>query len=167
MEKPIGQVAFEAYNAARGGLTHDGKPTPPWDALGDGVRAGWEAAARATVDVTRAELDARGPFLVVEHGNEKDVHVAGSHRVLRLFEVDEGGVSTWVLALNEADARAVMVETYGSVPMEWADDPPEVRVLGLAAAQRAVFHDDDGTERSMAEQCIREPRRGVVACSEV
>ncbi len=44
--KTHGQVAFEAYNAARGGVTHDGKPTPPWEDLGDGVRSGWEAAAR-------------------------------------------------------------------------------------------------------------------------
>jgi hypothetical protein len=47
MSKTLGQVAFEAYNESRGGLTHDGKPTPPWESLGDGVRSGWEAAAIA------------------------------------------------------------------------------------------------------------------------
>lgn len=48
--KTLGQVAFESYNESRGGLTHDGKTTPSWDALGDGVRAGWEAAALAVAD---------------------------------------------------------------------------------------------------------------------
>lgn len=42
-----GQIAFEAYNISRGGKTHDGKPTPPWTELGEGVRGGWEAAGEA------------------------------------------------------------------------------------------------------------------------
>ena len=47
-EKTIGQVAFEAYNESKGGLTYDGKPIPPWDELsGDkaAVHRAWEAAA--------------------------------------------------------------------------------------------------------------------------
>lgn len=43
----VGKVAFEAYSAARGGKNHDGSPTPVWEALGEGVRSGWEAAALA------------------------------------------------------------------------------------------------------------------------
>jgi hypothetical protein len=50
-EKSPGQVAFEAYNASKGGLTYDGKPIPPWsslsDAMGEAAKRGWEAAARA------------------------------------------------------------------------------------------------------------------------
>lgn len=42
-----GRVAFEAYTTKRGGRNHDGTPTPAWDALTDGVRDGWEAAASA------------------------------------------------------------------------------------------------------------------------
>jgi len=49
-EKTLGQLGFEAYNAARGGLTHDGKPIPPWDSLigptGESVRAAWEISAK-------------------------------------------------------------------------------------------------------------------------
>lgn len=48
-QRPLGQINFDAYNAERGGLTHDGKPTPPWDVLGDGVRNGWTAGALAVL----------------------------------------------------------------------------------------------------------------------
>lgn len=48
-KRPLGQIAFDAYNAERGGKTHDGKPTPPWEALGDGVRSGWTAGAHAVL----------------------------------------------------------------------------------------------------------------------
>jgi hypothetical protein len=56
-EKSAGQVNFEAYCAERGGKNHDGTPTPKWEDLGDGVRAGWEAGARAVL----AQAHARGP----------------------------------------------------------------------------------------------------------
>lgn len=47
--KSLGQVAFEAYNSAKGGVTYDGKPIPPWSEVGEAVQAAWEAAAVATV----------------------------------------------------------------------------------------------------------------------
>lgn len=56
-EKSTGQVNFEAYCAERGGKNHDGTATPKWEDLGDGVRAGWEAGARATL----AHAHALGP----------------------------------------------------------------------------------------------------------
>lgn len=42
---------FAAYNAAgpNPGKTHDGKDVPPWEALGDQVRAKWRAAARTAM----------------------------------------------------------------------------------------------------------------------
>lgn len=49
--RSAGEVAFEAYREARGGVNHDGTPTPRWAALGAGVRAGWEAAAAAVLAV--------------------------------------------------------------------------------------------------------------------
>lgn len=49
-KRPLGQVNFDAYNAERGGKTHDGKPTPPWEVLGDGVRSGWTAGALAVLN---------------------------------------------------------------------------------------------------------------------
>jgi hypothetical protein len=42
-------MAFEAYNASRGGVTYDGKPIPPWGEVGDEVRAAWEASASAVM----------------------------------------------------------------------------------------------------------------------
>lgn len=50
--KSLGQIAFEAYNASKGGLTWDGKPIPPWDELsGDkaAVQAAWQVAAEAVI----------------------------------------------------------------------------------------------------------------------
>lgn len=40
-----GETNFNAYREARGGVNHDGTPTPKWDALTDEVREGWEHAA--------------------------------------------------------------------------------------------------------------------------
>lgn len=47
--KTPGRIAFEAYNEAKGGLTHDGKPIPPWTDVGAAVREAWEAAAYAVL----------------------------------------------------------------------------------------------------------------------
>ena len=41
-----GQIAFEAYNTSKGGLTWDGKPIPPWPTPDPKVAEAWEAAAR-------------------------------------------------------------------------------------------------------------------------
>ncbi len=51
-EKTMGQVAFEAYREAVGGVAYDGKPIPGWWELsGDTktVQDGWEAAALAVI----------------------------------------------------------------------------------------------------------------------
>ena len=42
-----GQVAYTAYCFAVGGKTHDNRPLPTWQQLGDVQRAGWDAAAKA------------------------------------------------------------------------------------------------------------------------
>lgn len=42
-----GRIAFEAYNAAVGGVTWDDKPIPVWEAVTDKVREGWRTAAFA------------------------------------------------------------------------------------------------------------------------
>ena len=60
----LGQVAFEAYCTAVGGLTFDGKPIPGWNELhGDRlkVQGGWEAAAQAVRQHQHAFHD--GSFL--------------------------------------------------------------------------------------------------------
>lgn len=42
-----GQIAYQAYAKATGGLTHDGRPMPAWDDLGDRIQHAWAAAALA------------------------------------------------------------------------------------------------------------------------
>lgn len=67
-EKSPGQIAFEAYNESKGGLTYDGKPIPPWSALegatGDAVRLGWEVAAKAVIADYHAWLSRRPSELI-------------------------------------------------------------------------------------------------------
>lgn len=41
------QIAYHAYAKATGGLTHDGRPMPAWDQLGDRIQHAWAAAALA------------------------------------------------------------------------------------------------------------------------
>ena len=47
--KSYGQVAFEAYRKHRGGVNHDGAPTPVWLELTEEIRAAWDAAATAAI----------------------------------------------------------------------------------------------------------------------
>lgn len=65
--KSPGQIAFEAYNESKGGLTYDGKPIPPWDELsGDkaAVHRAWEAAANALVDDYKEHLS-KNPIVAI------------------------------------------------------------------------------------------------------
>lgn len=39
----LAREAFNAYNAHAGGKTWDGKPTPPWEKLGEAVQGHWRA----------------------------------------------------------------------------------------------------------------------------
>jgi hypothetical protein len=51
----LAQIAFEAYGNYTEGVTFDGRPIPPWEELGDSIRAAWEAAAEAVA--AEVELD--------------------------------------------------------------------------------------------------------------
>lgn len=45
-----GRIAFEAYNADRGGVNYQGLKTPDWPDLTEGIRHAWEVAALAVTD---------------------------------------------------------------------------------------------------------------------
>lgn len=75
--KTSGQIAFEAYNEAKGGKTYDGKPIPPWETLTDdtgrSVQRAWEIAAavvehRASLRATATALVERGIAMLSQHG---------------------------------------------------------------------------------------------------
>ncbi|MFH9403247.1 hypothetical protein ACH4JS_26380 [Streptomyces sp. NPDC017638] len=51
----LGQVAYLAYSEATDGLTHDGRPMPAWDDLGDTVQGAWIAAAAAAAAAHTAD----------------------------------------------------------------------------------------------------------------
>jgi hypothetical protein len=46
-DEPLARIMFDAYNVQADGVTWDGKPIPPFDAVGPKVQANWIAAARA------------------------------------------------------------------------------------------------------------------------
>ena len=79
MDKTLGQVAFEAYNKSKGGKTWDGKPIPPWTAVGDDVRVAWECAA----------TDAITYFLAEEEKIEAEEQVPSIGRIVH-FVMDDG-----------------------------------------------------------------------------
>ncbi|WP_329564682.1 hypothetical protein [Kitasatospora sp. NBC_01266] len=43
------QLAYTAYGTATGGLTHDDRPMPAWEHLGEPIQAAWTAAAAAVL----------------------------------------------------------------------------------------------------------------------
>lgn len=48
----LGLTAYLAYSEATSGVTHDGRPMPAWDDLGDTVQGAWIAAAAAVTEHT-------------------------------------------------------------------------------------------------------------------
>ncbi len=51
-----GEVAFEAYNTSRGGVNHQGNPTPPWAELPGVIRTAWNVAAAAVLSRAHEHL---------------------------------------------------------------------------------------------------------------
>ncbi len=73
--KTPGQIAFEAYNESKGGLTYDGKPIPPWDTLtgdvGEAVKRAWEVAAGAVAVHVRDQCAAICDLYIVSPPSEE------------------------------------------------------------------------------------------------
>lgn len=46
----LAQVAYEAYNAARGGLAYDGSPIPGWAAVKGEIQDAWQTAVVAVLE---------------------------------------------------------------------------------------------------------------------
>lgn len=105
-----------------------------------------------------------------------DDECPGSGRTLTLYEVDEGGATTWVLALNEDDAVRVLIENYCTREMTaeeidhdfgWEGGrPPAVDAVPRHRAEALGVDDDAGESVSLADCCKDEPRRGIVASTE-
>lgn len=103
--------------------------------------------------------------------------VEGKEGPLRLFEVDEGGATTWVLASDEDDVVRVLLELHGysDEPVSKIDDdlgwkngrPQSIDAVASDRAARIRCSDEDGSPRtSMADECRRSPRRRAVASTE-
>jgi hypothetical protein len=52
MNISLGQIAFEAYSKAVGGVTYDNKPIPHWNDVSPLVKKGWEAAAQSVAGLS-------------------------------------------------------------------------------------------------------------------
>ncbi|MDX5566907.1 hypothetical protein PYK79_31745 [Streptomyces sp. ID05-04B] len=46
----LGQRAYAAYGEVTGGLTHDGRPMPVWEELGEQIQTAWTVSARSIWD---------------------------------------------------------------------------------------------------------------------
>lgn len=51
----LGTIAYLAYSEATGGLTHDGRPMPAWEDLGETIQGAWIATATAVAARTGEE----------------------------------------------------------------------------------------------------------------
>ena len=51
-----GQRAFEAYCRVVSNIAHTGRPIPPWTELPEHIQEGWEAGARAAVQLAAERL---------------------------------------------------------------------------------------------------------------
>ncbi|MET8765459.1 hypothetical protein [Streptomyces sp. NPDC004658] len=51
----LGLIAYLAYSEATSGVTHDKRPMPAWDDLGDTVQGAWIAAAAAVAEHATAD----------------------------------------------------------------------------------------------------------------
>lgn len=47
----LARVAYAAYGDARGWVTFDGDPMPPWEEQSEDIREAWVAAAAAVAEV--------------------------------------------------------------------------------------------------------------------
>lgn len=108
-EKTLGQVAFEAYNESKGGLTYDGKPIPPWDELsGDraAVHSAWEVAARAAADemIGRWGVPLFLREALREAGAAKDV--SPRKKALAITKIEEAAM-WWSAAFEPEEPGAV------------------------------------------------------------
>lgn len=102
--KTIGQIAFEAYNESKGGLTYDGKPIPPWDELsGDklAVQRAWEVAAEA-VAAECGESCRRNPVLPIGLARDGVKALPRSReQALVITKLDEAAL--WLGMIGETD----------------------------------------------------------------
>lgn len=87
-------------------------------------------------------------------------------RGLRLWVIDDSE-RHWLLAADEDDAWAVYQETFAEWHGDGDDmkrDDVEIRAVSEAWAKAAPFNDDDGTPLgSLYDECLRDPRRSLVA----
>ncbi len=106
-EKTPGQIAFEAYNDSKGGLTYDGKPIPPWHELsGDraAVHRAWEAAAIAIANDLLVKLDHQPGALVSRARNAVNASVPkGREQALTLTKLDEAAM--WLASVPMESPR--------------------------------------------------------------
>lgn len=56
--KSAGELAYERYAVAVGGVNYAGEPLKQFHELSDKIKAGWEAAAPAPIELTEPEWEA-------------------------------------------------------------------------------------------------------------
>jgi hypothetical protein len=135
MDKPIGQIAFEAYNKAKGGKTFDGRPIPPWGEVGAEVQAGWEAAADAVADVILADEEddepAYDPFIGagVHYVTSEGAHLPAV--VVRVWAERNGAVDLVIFDTGDTPVSTADVVDYDPSPDHVAGTWHWAEVFGI------------------------------------
>lgn len=58
-----GQVGYDAYRKATGGLTFDGRPMPTWNELPEPIQHAWTVASAAMLaSLARVQIDTLKPL---------------------------------------------------------------------------------------------------------
>lgn len=154
MSVELGRTAYAAYGTTTGGRTHDGRPMPTWDDLGDLIRAAWISAALAS-ELARVEHHLRS---IEQHLARIDDRLATVITKENKIMTDQEHLDTDVQALgaglDEIVAEiAALKDQPGATALDFtALDGVVTRLQGVAADNEpAPGGGDPGEEPAPAE----------------
>lgn len=121
--------AYHAYGQSTGWTTHDGRPMPSWNDLGDRVQAAWIAAVTAVLPPLTVALT-----------------------VYEAWREDENGWDGQALYLDLATAKEQAAADYVTQEYGDQDDPESARPGELAwADEHGSWHLSDGDTATLIQ----------------
>ena len=130
----LAKVAYEAYGESTGHRTHDDRPMPSWDELGDRVQLAWIEAAGAVALTNIAQLS--GISTPSTDPRVGDVVLVPMDRALNNGASEAPAVITRVWSPTTVNVR-VLADNEGSP--QWRTSLTFVETLDHAASTAAVW----------------------------